>query len=109
MIEFFNVVMSMEMIISSTLLICMAWFGITFVYFLVVVRKELNEKDRSWSLTKDINQLGKIHKKYLAIKIKQSPDAIWPHFLVVTNVISFFMYVGIFLTLLIRGIMSEIM
>jgi len=72
-------VMSMELIIPSILLICMAWFGITFVYFLAEVRKNSDQKVGSWSLTKDINQLGKIHGKFLAIKKKQSPGAVWPY------------------------------
>lgn len=102
-------VMSMELIIASTLLICMAWFGITFIYFLAEVRKHSDQKVGSWSLTKDINQLGKIHGKFLAIKKKQNPGAAWPYVFVITNIISFLMYAGIFVILLVRGVMSDIM
>lgn len=99
----------MELIISLILLICMAWFGTTFVYFLVVIRKNSTGKVGSWSLAKDINQIGKVYKKYMAIKRKQNPDLIWPYVFVVTNVISFLTYVGIFVVSLIRSIRLDIM
>ena len=99
----------MNILISLAFIICMSWFGFTFVYCLTVVRKNSDEKVNSFSLVNDINQLGKIHKKFLAIKKKNNPNTILPKVLVITNVISFLMFAGLFLLLLIRSIMLDIM
>ncbi len=92
---------SVDIKIASTFLISIAWFGATFVYFLSVVRKNPDEKFNSWSLAKDINQLGKIHRKYLDIKKKSNPDAIGPRLLITSNILSFLVHVGLFLILLV--------
>lgn len=98
----------MNILIPCTLLVCMFWFGATFLYFLAVVRRSAGKKVGSWSLVKDINQLGKVHSKFLAVKRKQKPDAIWPKYLVITNLLSFLVYGLIFIVLLVNGIASDI-
>ncbi len=97
----------MDIKISLTFLISIAWFGATFVYFLSVVRKNPDENFSSWSLAKDINQLGKIPKKFLEIKKRNNPNAIGPQVLVITNILSFLVQVGLFVVLLIRSIMLD--
>ncbi len=97
----------MNIKIALTFLISIAWFGITFVYFLSVVRKNSEKEFNSWSLAKDINQLGKIHKKYLNIKRKNNPAAIGPRILIASNILCFLAHVGLFFTLLVRGVMID--
>lgn len=98
----------MNFLISGALLICMFWFGATFLYFLAVVRRSADNKIGSWSLVKDINQLGKIHSKFLAVKRKQKSKSFWPKFFVVTNVLSFLLYALIFIVLLVNGIALDL-
>ena len=98
----------MNILIPCTLLVSMLWFGITFLYFLSVVRRSSKSKVGSCSLAKDINQLGKVHTKFLAVEREQKPEAIWPKILVITNVLSFLLYALIFIVLLVNGIMSDI-
>jgi hypothetical protein len=86
----------------------MSWFGATFLYFLAVARRNADKKTGSWSLAKDINQIGKVHLQFLAAKRKYNPEATWPKILVITNVLSFVLYALIFLVLLVNSIASDL-
>jgi hypothetical protein len=100
--------MNLQLIISIAMMGSMLWFGVTFLYFLRVIRKDAGGKANSFSLAKDINVLGKVHKTFLAIRRKQNPKSKWPILLVISNVLCFLFYGAVIVVGISWGVMGDL-
>jgi hypothetical protein len=96
----------MNILLAFIFFISMACFGFTFIYFLYIIRSFSNENVNSLSLVKDINKIGNVYRKYLKIEMENNSNVKLPKLLVITNIISFFVYAGLFFVLVVYNFVN---